>query len=140
MTAGLSNEERAAVQARANELKHAGQGKDKDEAALLAAIADMGEPDRALAERVHAIVTAAAPELVAKTWYGQPAWARPGKGGKVVCFFRSGLKDKERYSTLGFSAEAHLDDGGFWPTSYAVTDLDEAAETALYQLVKRAVA
>ena len=139
MTEGFSAEERAAVKARANELKNAGRGKDKDEAALLAAIAEMGEPDRALAERVHAIVTAAAPDLAPKTWYGQPAYARPGKGGKVVCFFRSGLKDKERYSSLGFTAEANLDEDGFWPTSYAVTELSEAAEAALYQLVKRAV-
>ncbi|GAA2145983.1 hypothetical protein [Glycomyces algeriensis] len=139
MTDGLSNEERAAVKARAKELRDADRGKDKDEAALLKAIAEMDEPDRALAQRIHAVVTAAAPELVAKTWYGQPAYARPGKGGKVVVFFRSGLKDKERYSSLGFSAEANLDEGGFWPTSYAVTDLDEAAEAALFQLVKRAV-
>lgn len=139
MTEGFSAEERAAVKARAHELKNAGRGKDKDEAALLAAIAEMGEPDRALAERVHAIVTAAAPELAPKTWYGQPAYARPGKGGKVVCFFRSGLKDKERYSSLGFTAEANLDEDGFWPTSYAVTELSEDAEAALFQLVKRAV-
>jgi uncharacterized protein YdhG (YjbR/CyaY superfamily) len=138
MTEGFSAAERAAIKARAKELKDAGRGKDKDEAALLAAIAKMDEPDRALAERVHAIVTAAAPDLVPKTWYGQPAYGRPGKGGKVVCFFRSGLKDKERYSTFGFSAEAKLDEDGFWPTSYALTGLSEAAEASLFQLVRRA--
>jgi uncharacterized protein YdhG (YjbR/CyaY superfamily) len=97
----------------------------------------MAPPDRALAERVHAIVTAAAPELAPKLWYGQPAYA---KAGKVVCFFRSGQVDKERYSSLGFTAEANLDDDdGMWPTAYALTELSEAGETALRELVRKAV-
>jgi uncharacterized protein YdhG (YjbR/CyaY superfamily) len=141
MAEGFSEEERAAMRARAKELKNArGDRAAKDEAAVLNAIEKMAEPDRALAERVHAIVTTAAPELAPRTWYGQPAYARAGKGGKVVCFFRSGKGDKERYSTLGFTAEANLDaDGGFWPTAYAVTELNDDGAAALAELVKRAV-
>lgn len=140
---GFSAEERAAMTARAAEVRaeaRGGRGAKKaaaDEAAVLAAIAEMAPPDRELAERVHAVVGVAAPELAPKLWYGQPAWAR---SGKVVCFFRSGHKDKERYSTFGFSTEAHLDDaGGLWPTSYALTGLTEAGEAAIGELVRRAV-
>lgn len=140
---GFSEEERAAMRARAAELRAAargGRGAKKaaaDEAAVLAAIAAMAPPDRELAERVHDVVTAAAPELAPKLWYGQPAWAR---GGTVVCFFRSGHQDKERYSTFGFSAEAHLDDAaGLWPTSFALTALDEAGAATLGELIRRAV-
>jgi uncharacterized protein YdhG (YjbR/CyaY superfamily) len=131
------------MKARAAELKAEARGSRgekkaaKDEAACLSKIAEMASPDRELATRVHDIVTTAAPELAPKLWYGQPAYA---KDGKVVCFFRSGEVDKERYSTLGFSVEANLDeDGGLWPTSYAVTRLDDAGEATIAELVKKAV-
>ncbi|MGW0252060.1 iron chaperone [Nocardia goodfellowii] len=140
---GFSELERSAVKERAAELRaqaRRGRGKDKaaaDEAEVLAKIAQMPESDRALAERVHAIVTAAAPELAPKLYYGQPAYAR---NGKVVCFFRSGEADKERYSTFGFSVEANLDEAsGLWPTSYALTELTEDAWKALADLVRQAV-
>lgn len=137
---GASKEGRAAMKVRAEEL-HAeasvGRPPGKAEAAVLAKIAEMAAPDRALAERLHRLIAAAAPELVPKLWYGQPAYA---KNGKVVCFFRSGQGDKERYSTLGFTAAANLDaDGGFWPTSYALTELNEDSAAALAKLVERAV-
>lgn len=141
--AGFSAQEKAAMKERAAELKaeaRRGRAADKaaaEEAAVLAKIADMPESDRALAERVHAVVIAAAPELAPKLFYGRPAYAREGK---VVCFFRSGQMDKERYSTFGFSAQAHLDDStGLWPTSYALTELTDAAEGTIAALVKRAV-
>ncbi len=140
---GFSAEERAAMQERADELKAAKRrsgGSKKaaaEEAGLLAKIAAMPEPDRALAARVHAVVTAAAPELAPKLWYGQPAYARDGK---VVCFFRSGQADKVRYSVFGFNEEAALDeDSGMWPTSWALTGLSPAGEEALADLVRRAV-
>lgn len=138
---GFSAQERAAMKARAAELKaEAGsRGAKKaaaDEAAALAKIAEMAQPDRALAERVHALVTAAAPELSPKLWYGQPAYAR---GGKVVCFFRSGQVDSERYSTFGFTPEAKLDDGGLWPTSFAITDVSEQDAQTITDLVTKAV-
>ena len=139
---GFSAEERAAMKERAAELKAAGRRgggskKAAEEADLLAKIAAMPEPDRALAERVHAVVTAAAPELAPKLWYGQPAYAR---NGKVVCFFRSGLADKTRYSVFGFNEEANLDeDGGMWPTSWALAGLDAAGEKAIAELVRKAV-
>ncbi|MGS2645009.1 DUF1801 domain-containing protein [Streptosporangium sp. G12] len=140
---GFSDVERAAIKERAAELKsdaRRGRGTGRaaaDERAVLAKIAEMAPPDRALAERVHAVVTAAAPELAPKLWYGQPAYAR---AGKVVCFFRSGQADKERYSSLGFTVEANLDDDdGMWPTAYALTTLSEAGEAALTKLVKKAV-
>ncbi|RJL30904.1 DUF1801 domain-containing protein [Bailinhaonella thermotolerans] len=139
---GFSEEERAAMKARARELKagsRARRGSKKaadDGAAVLAAIAEMAPPDRALAERVHALVTTAAPELAPRLWYGQPAYA---KAGKVVCFFRSGHLDKERYSTFGFGPEAALDDPiGLWPTAFALTTLTESAEATLRDLVRRA--
>ena len=142
-TGAFSEQERAAMKARAAELKAEARGSRnekkaaKDEAACLAKIAEMASPDRELATCVHHIVTTAAPELAPTTWYGQPAYA---KAGKVVCFFRSGLVDKERYSTLGFSVQANLDeDGGLWPTSYAVTGLDDAGEATIAELVKKAV-
>ena len=131
------------MKARAEELtKEAGRGRASkaaaDELDVLSKIAQMAAPDRALAERIHAIVTSSAPQLSPKLWYGQPAYAR---GGKVVCFFRSGHGDNERYSTFGLTAHANLDDeSGLWPTSYAVTNLsDEAAET-IAALVRKAVA
>ncbi|MFD2795032.1 DUF1801 domain-containing protein [Promicromonospora vindobonensis] len=139
----FSEQERAAMKARAKELKAEAAGgrgakkAAKDEAAVLSKIAEMASPDRELAARVHDIVTDAAPELAPKLWYGQPAYARDGK---VICFFRSGQVDKERYSTFGFSVEAALDqDGGLWPTSYALTGLDDAGEATIADLVRRAV-
>lgn len=108
-----------------------------DAAALQEKIAEMASPDREIAERVHALVMEAAPDLAPRLWYSQPAWA---KGRKVVCFFRSGQVDKERYSTFGFSAEANLDDdSGIWPTSYALTELSPAGEKQIAKLVKIAV-
>jgi hypothetical protein len=141
-TEGFSAEERAAMAERAAELKKASRRggsskKEAEEAEMLARIAAMPEPDRALAERVHAVVTAAAPELAPKLWYGQPAWARDGK---VLCFFRSGLADKTRYSVFGFDAAASLDeDSGMWPTSWALTTLSPQGEAAITELVSRAV-
>ncbi|MBK1784341.1 iron chaperone [Prauserella cavernicola] len=139
---GFSESERAAMKERAAELKkEAGTGRGNKAAAaeadLLAKIAEMPEPDRSLAERIHAIVTGNAPELAPKLWYGQPAYARKGK---VVCFFRSGQADQERYSSFGVTPEANLDDdSGIWPTAYAVSELTEQAEDAITELVKKAV-
>ncbi len=140
---GFSEQERAAMKARAAELRaeaRGGKGAKKaaaDEEAMLAKIAEMASPDREMAERVHAIVTTTAPELAPKLWYGQPAWA---KAGKMVCFFRSGQGDKARYSTFGFSTEANLDDdSGLWPTSYALSELTEAAEKTIAELVAKAL-
>ncbi|MEV7647326.1 DUF1801 domain-containing protein [Arthrobacter sp. NPDC089319] len=107
-----------------------------DEAAVLSKIAEMPMPDRDMAERLHNIVTTAAPELLPKLWYGQPAYA---KAGKVVCFFRSGQGDKVRYSTFGFNEDANLDENdGMWPTSYALSKLSEAGEAKIAELVRQA--
>ena len=140
---GFSAEERAAMKARAAELKadaKRGKAEDKaaaDKATMMVKIAETPEPDRGMAERLHEIVTAAAPELLPKLYYGQPGWA---KAGKVVVFFRSGQTDKARYSTLGFSVDATLDDdGGMWPTSYALRDLSDASAAVITELVKKAV-
>lgn len=139
---GFSEAERAAINERAAELKAAGRpgrgsGKAGGESDVLAKIAEMSQPDRALAERVHAIIiTAAAPGLSPKLWYGQPAYTQDGQ---VVCFFRSAQKDETRYSTLGFNDQANLDDGAMWPTVYALTELSEADEAAIGALVKKAV-
>ena len=103
---------------------------------MLAKIAEMPEPDRAMAERLHAIVKASAPSLSPKTWYGMPAYA---KDGKVVCFFQSAAKFKSRYATLGFSDEANLDEGAMWPTSFALKELTAAEEARIGALVKKAV-
>lgn len=139
---GFSAQERAAIKARAAELRSEAKrarGAEKaaaDAADVLAKIAEMSDGDRELAERVHAMVTTAAPELAPKLYYGQPGYAR---AGKVVCFFRSGQLDKERYSTFGFSALAQLDSAdGLWPTAYALTDLSESAWERLDELVRRA--
>jgi len=141
---GFSAEERAAMKARAAELKNeAKRGKAADKAAaekatMMAKIAETPEPDRGMAERLHEIVTAAAPELLPKLYYGQPGWAP--EGGKVVVFFRSGLTDKDRYSTLGFSSAARLDDdGGIWPTAYALREITDESAAAITKLVKKAV-
>lgn len=110
--------------------------KMEGESAVLAAIAGMPEPDRTIGERLHAIITASAPSLVPRTWYGQPAYA---KDGKVVCFFRSREKFKERYMTLGFNDVATLDDGHMWPVYFALTELTPAEEETIAALVKKAV-
>ena len=135
----FSAEERAAMKERARELKaEARRGKDRKagERDLLAQIAEMPGPDRALAERVHAIVNANAPDLMPKTWYGMPAYA---KDGKVVCFFQSAHKFKSRYATFGFSDQANLDEGAMWPTSFALKELTAADEARIGALVKKAV-
>ena len=135
---GFTDEERAAMKDRAQELKSANRrGKQaNDEGALLAKIAEMGESDRVLAERIHVIVTTQAPELTPKLWYGMPAYA---KDGKVVCFFKAAAKFSSRYATLGFEDPAKLDDGSMWPTPFALTELSAADETTIGKLVKKAV-
>ena len=130
---GFTAEEKAAMRARARELKDKTDG----ESAVQAAIAAMPPKDRAIAKQVHELVTAAAPELTPKTWYGMPAYA---KDGKVVCFFRNAGKFKERYAMFGFNDSAKLDDGSMWPIAFALTKLTAADETKLRALVKRAVA
>ena len=132
---GFTDEERAAMKERAQELKAEAEKAD-GESALLAKIAEMPEPDRALGKRLHAIITASAPALSPKTWYGMPAYA---KDGKVVCFFQSAHKFKSRYATLGFSDEANLDKGAMWPTSFALKELTAAEEKKIAALVKNAV-
>jgi uncharacterized protein YdhG (YjbR/CyaY superfamily) len=136
---GFTAEERAAMRARARELKaeeRVSKNRAAGEADLLAAIAAMPGPDRALAERIHAIATANAPDLWPKTWYGMPAYAREGK---VVCYFKSADKFKSRYATLGFSDQAKLDDGPMWPTEFALTELTAAGEAKVAALVTKAV-
>ena len=132
---GFTAEERAAMKERAQELRAEARKAD-GEKALLAKIAEMPESDRAMGERLHAIVKASAPALSPKTWYGMPAYARDGK---VVCFFQSAEKFKSRYATFGFSDEASLDDGAMWPTSFALTELTTTDEAKIAALVKRAV-
>jgi uncharacterized protein YdhG (YjbR/CyaY superfamily) len=138
---GFSDEERAAMKERAEELKAERRGgragKADGESDLLAKIAAMPEPDRSMATRLHAIVKASAPVLSPKTWYGMPAYAN--KDGKVVCYFTPASKFKERYATFGFNAAAHLDEGTMWPTSFALTKLTDADETRIAALVKKAV-
>jgi uncharacterized protein YdhG (YjbR/CyaY superfamily) len=138
---GFTDEERAAMKERVQELKaEARRGPRADkadgESAVLAAIAAMQEPDRAMAERLHAIIKASAPALSPKTWYGMPAYA---KDGKVVCFFQSAQKFKTRYATFGFSDKANLDEGAMWPTAFALKELTAAEETRIGALVKKAV-
>ncbi len=132
---GFTAEERAAMRERAREQKAEAQ-KAEDESAVLAKIAEMQEPDRAMAERLHEIVKASAPALSPKTWYGMPAYARDGK---VVCFFQSAEKFNSRYATLGFSDKANLDEGAMWPTSFALKELSATGEAKISALVKRAV-
>ncbi len=129
----FSAEERAAMRARAKELKN----KEDGETAVRTAIAEMAPPDRALAKKVHELVTTTAPDLTPKTWYGMPAYARDGK---VVCYFRDAAKFKERYAMLGFNDAAKLDDGSMWPVAYALTKLTPADEKKIRALVKKAVA
>ena len=139
-----TDEERAAMQASARERKSASKRSPAEERAeglqdLQDSIAKMPVDDRAMAERIHAIVTAAVPSLVPKTYYGMPAYAREGKDGKVICFFKPKSKFKMRYSTFGFQPEAKLDDGDMWPTEFAVITLTKAVEAQLAELVTKAV-
>ena len=134
---GFTDEERAAMRERARELKSAGRGGKADgESDVLAKIAEMSQPDRAMAERLHALIKASAPALSPRTWYGMPAYARDGK---VVCFFQSAEKFKSRYATFGFSDKANLDDGEMWPTSFALKELTAADVARIAALVKKAV-
>ena len=136
---GFTADERAAMKERAKELKaeaRANQDREAGERDLLEKIAEMPKADRVLAERFHTIVTANAPDLMPKTWYGMPAYAQDGK---VVCFFKSADKFKSRYATIGFEETAHLDDGTMWQTSFAVTKLTPADEKKIAALVKKAV-
>jgi len=131
---GFTAEERAAMRERVQELK--ASAKEDGERAVLAKIAAMRGPDRTMGERLHAIITASAPDLSPRLWYGMPAWARDGK---VVCFFQSAQKFKTRYATFGFSDKANLDEGSLWPTAFALTELTAVEEVRLAALVKKAV-
>jgi uncharacterized protein YdhG (YjbR/CyaY superfamily) len=138
---GFTDEERAAMRARAQEQKAAARrgprtGKADGESDVLAKIAEMAEPDRAMAERLHALIKASAPTLSPRTWYGMPAYA---KDGQVVCFFQSAQKFNTRYATLGFSDKANLDEGAMWPTAFALKELTAADEARISALVKQAV-
>jgi uncharacterized protein YdhG (YjbR/CyaY superfamily) len=138
---GFTNEERAAMGERAQELKAAARRGPRADTAdgegdVLAKIAEMPEPDRTMAERLHAIIKASAPALAPRTWYGMPAYA---KDGHVVCFFQSAQKFKTRYATFGFSDKASLDEGAMWPTAFALTELTAAEEARIIALVQRAV-
>src|SRR5207253_599345 len=132
---GFTNEEKGAMKERVKEMKAAAD-EAEGETAVLAKIAEMQARDRVMAKRLHAIVKASAPALSPRTWYGMPAYA---KDGKVVCFFQSGQKFKTRYATLGFSDEAHLDEGTMWPNAYALRELTAADEARIGALVKKAV-
>jgi hypothetical protein len=139
--AGFTDEERAAIKERAQELKtetRRGRRADKAEGdrAVLAKLAELPEPDRVLGERLHALIMASAPALTPRLWYGMPAYARDGR---VVCFFQAAHKFKERYATLGFSDQANLDHGTMWPTAFALTELTAADEARIGALVKQAV-
>jgi uncharacterized protein YdhG (YjbR/CyaY superfamily) len=137
---GFSAEEKAAMKARAQELKaeaRASKSREEGEKAVFAAIAQMGEPDRNIATRLHEIVVASAPELMPKTWYGMPAYA--DKEGKVICFFQAASKFDVRYATFGFQPDAKLDDGNMWPASFALVKLTAAEEAKIKALVKQAV-
>jgi uncharacterized protein YdhG (YjbR/CyaY superfamily) len=136
----FTDEERSAMKERARELKASARRSPRASEAdverdLLEKISEMGEPDRAMAERIHAIVTANAPDLAPRTWYGMPAYA---KDGNVVCFFQPAQKFKARYATLGFNDKAHLDDGTMWPVAYALTELTAADEAMIAALVRKA--
>jgi hypothetical protein len=140
-TKAFTEDERAAMRERAQEVKAEarrgrGKGKADGEGDALAKIAEMPESDRAMAERLHALIKSSAPDLSARTWYGMPAYA---KDGKVVCFFQSAQKFKSRYATLGFSDTANLDDGAMWPTAFALKELTAADEARIAELVKKAV-
>lgn len=135
----FTDDERAAMKERAKELKaeeRANKNRAEGESDVLAKIAEMPQPERTMAERLHELIKASAPVLVPKTWYGMPAYA---KDGKIVCFFQSAQKFNTRYATLGFSDEARIDKGGMWPTAYALTQLTPAEEETIRALVKQAV-
>ena len=137
---GFTDDEKAAMKERAKELKaeaRAGKNKAEGENAALAAIADMQEPDRSMAARLHEIIKANAPTLSAKTWYGMPAYA--DQNGKVVCFFQCAQKFNARYATFGFNDTAKLDEGAMWPTAFALTEMTAAEEAKIAALVKKAV-
>jgi uncharacterized protein YdhG (YjbR/CyaY superfamily) len=137
---GFTDEERAAMKERARELKaeaRANKDKAEGERDVLAKIAEMPEPDRAMAKRLHAIIEASAPALSPKTWYGMPAYAN--KDGKVVCYFTPASKFNSRYATFGFNDDANLDEGAMWPTSFALKELTAAEEARISALVKKAV-
>jgi uncharacterized protein YdhG (YjbR/CyaY superfamily) len=136
---GLTDEERAAMKERTRELKaeaRASRDREAGERDVLAKIAELPEPDRVMAERLHAVVMASAPALSPKTWYGMPAYA---KDGKIVCFFQAADKFKSRYATFGFDAAANLDDGAMWPVAFALTELTAADEARIAALVQQAV-
>jgi uncharacterized protein YdhG (YjbR/CyaY superfamily) len=138
---GFTDEERAAMKERAQELKTPARrgsraGKADAESEVLAKIAEMSESDRRMAERIHAIIKASAPSLAPRLWYGMPAYA---KDGKVLCFFQSAEKFKSRYATFGFDDSANLDEGAMWPTAFALTELTAAEEARIVELVKKAV-
>ena len=133
---GFTEEERDAMKERAKELKTSGRGAKADpEAEVLEKIAELSDSDRVIAEGIHAIVKASAPQLTSKTWYGMPGWA---KDGKVLCFFQGAHKFKTRYPTFGFNDNASLDDGTMWPVAYAITEFNEANKKLITTLVKRA--
>lgn len=132
----FTDEERAAMEERARELKAQARGEAEGEGVVLAKIAEMSEPDRTMAERIHEVVMASAPGLVPRTWYGMPAYA---KGGKVLCFFQPAGKFKTRYATLGFTDQATLDEGAMWPVTFALAELTAAEEERIAALVRRAV-
>ena len=134
---GFTGEEKAAMKERAAELKREKKGKADGESDLLEKIAEMPEADRAMAERIHEIVKANAPELASRTWYGMPAYAN--KDGKVVFFFQAADKFKARYATIGFNDTANLDEGAMWPISFALRELTPAVEKEIAALVKKAV-
>ena len=133
MSTGFTKEEKAAMRARAKELKEAAEGEE----AIAAALEKMAPADRALGKRIHALVKETAPDLTPKTWYGMPAYAN--KDGKVVCYFKNAGKFKMRYSEFGFNEAANLDDGSMWPIVYALTKLTKADEAKIAKLVKQAV-
>ena len=132
---GFTAEERAAMKERVQELRGKGDG----ESAVLAKLAAMPAADRALGQRVHAIVRANAPDLVPRLWYGMPAYAKAGKNGKIVCFFQDANKFKARYATFAFTDQANIDDGDLWPTGFGLKELTAAGEAKIAALVKRAV-
>ena len=137
--AGWTDEEKAAMKEHSRELKAAakrGADREAGEADVKAKIADMPKSDREMAERIHEVVMANAPDLMPRTWYGMPAYARDGK---IVCFFQAADKFKARYATFGFNDDAHLDEGSMWPTSWALTKLTAADEKTIGELVKKAV-
>ncbi len=135
-SAGFTEEEQAAMKERVRELKTARGGQADGESEVLAKIAEMQEPDRAMAERLHALIRTSAPSLVPRTWYGMPAYA---KDGDVICFFQNAGKFKARYATLGFSDKARLDEGDMWPTSFALKQMTPAEEARIVALVNKAI-